>query len=102
MSLDANELKTQQQLNKMDSPLDYLSIYYDVYCNPIYSLSISQPTLNYELRNILLTKLNEELLEKTHTVIFNVLRYGVIGIGADDNYTNKQRPNYPSELCNKI
>ena len=36
MSLDANELKTQQQLNKMDSPLDYLSIYYDVYCNTIY------------------------------------------------------------------
>ena len=69
MSLDANQILENQKNDKMDSPLDFLSINYDVYCNSIYSLSISQPTKYYEMRNKLLTKLNEELLEKTHHVI---------------------------------
>ena len=77
MSLDANQITENQKIDKMDSPLDYLSINYDVYCNSIYSLSISQPTRYYELRNKLLTKLNEELLEKTHNIIFNILRYEI-------------------------
>ena len=102
MSLDANQILENQKNDKMDSPLDFLSINYNVYCNSIYSLSISQPTKYYEIRNKLLTKLNEELLEKTHHVIFNVLRYGVIGVGNDSNYTNDLRPNVPAEICNKI
>ena len=102
MSLDANQILENQKADKMDSPLDFLSINYDVYCNSIYSLSISQPTKYYEIRNKLLTRLNEELLEKTHHVIFNVLRYGVIGEGANSNYTNDIRPNVPAEICNKI
>ena len=102
MSLDANQITENQKIDKMDSPLDYLSINYDVYCNSIYSLSISQPTRYYELRNKLLTKLNEELLEKTHNIIFNILRYGIIGVGNENNYTNGIKPNYPAEMCNKI
>ena len=102
MSLDANQILENQKNDKMDSPLDYLSINYDVYCNSIYSLSISQPTKYYEMRNKLLTKLNEELLEKTHHVIFNVLRYGVIGSEGLNNYTDGLKPNVPAEICNKI
>ena len=102
MSLDANQILENQKADKMDSPLDYLSINYDVYCNSMYSLSISQPTKYYEMRNKLLTKLNEELLEKIHHVIFNVLRYGIIGVGNGSNYTNNLRPNVPAEVCNKI
>ena len=34
---------TQNHLNdKMDNPLDYLSVNYELYCNHIYSMSTSQ------------------------------------------------------------
>ena len=35
MSLDDNGLLKQQKIDKMDSPLDYLAINYETYCNEI-------------------------------------------------------------------
>ena len=101
MSLDADNLKFEQLKDKMDSPIDYLGIHYESYCNSIYSLSLSQPTEYYAMRNLLLKDLNTELLENTHATVFNILRYGQLK--ADGvNYTNKLKPNYPAELCNQI
>ena len=85
--------------DKMDSPTDYLGISYQLYCNEIYSLSISQPTQYYTLRNNLLKQLNEVLLTNTHNIIFDILRYGQIG---KVSFTHNIKPNYPAELCNKI
>ena len=76
MSLDADNLKLEQLKDKMDSPIDYLGINYESYCNSIYSLSLSQPTEYYAMRNLLLKDLNTELLENTHATVFNILRYG--------------------------
>ena len=101
MSYNADDLKIEQAKDKMDSPIDYLGINYENYCNNIYSLSLSQPTTYYTMRNKLLKDLNTELLEKTHSIIFNILRYGQLVAGGD-NYTNNLKPNYPSELCNQI
>ena len=101
MSLDSDNLKIEQLKDKMDSPIDYLGINYESYCNSIYSLSLSQPTEYYAMRNLLLKDLNTELLENTHATVFNILRYGQLK--ADGvNYTNKLKPNYPAELCNQI
>ena len=93
------ERLAQRKEDKMDSPTDYLGISYQLYCNEIYSLSISQPTKYYTLRNNLLKNLNEVLLTNTHNVIFDILRYGKIG---EDSFTNGINPSYPAELCNKI
>ena len=101
MSYNADDLKIEQAKDKMDSPIDYLGINYENYCNNIYSLSLSQPTTYYTMRNKLLKDLNTELLEKTHSVIFNILRYGQLTANGD-NYTDSLKPNYPSELCNQI
>ena len=101
MSYNADDLKTEQTKDKMDSPIDYLGINYENYVNSIYSLSLSQPTAYYAMRNLLLKDLNTELLEKTHSIIFNILRYGQLTANGI-NYTNGQKPNYPSELCNQI
>ena len=101
MSYNADDLKIEQAKDKMDSPIDYLGINYENYCNNIYSLSLSQPTTYYAMRNKLLKDLNTELLEKTHSVIFNILRYGQLTANGD-NYTDSLKPNYPSELCNQI
>ena len=76
MSYNAPDLLMQQQTDKIDSHLDYLGLNYDSYCNEIYSMSISQPTKFYEIRNKVLKDLNTELLEKTHSIILNILRYG--------------------------
>ena len=101
MSYNADDLKIEQAKDKMDSPIDYLGINYENYCNNIYSLSLSQPTTYYTMRNKLLKDLNTELLEKTHSIIFNILRYGQLTANGD-NYTDSLKPNYPSELCNQI
>ena len=101
MSLDTDNLKLEQLKDKMDSPIDYLGINYESYCNSIYSLSLSQPTEYYAMRNLLLKDLNKELLENTHATVFNILRYGQLKADGP-NYTNSQKPNYPAELCNMI
>ena len=101
MSYNADDLKIEQTKDKMDSPIDYLGINYESYCNSIYSLSLSQPTAYYAMRNLLLKDSNTELLEKTHSIIFKILRYGQLVAGGQ-NYTNGQKPNYPSDLCNQI
>ena len=101
MSYNADDLKTEQTKDRMDNPIDYLGLKYENYVNIIYSLSLSQPTAYYSMRNLLLKDLNTELLEKTHSIIFNILRYGQLTANGI-NYTNGQKPNYPSELCNQI
>ena len=91
---------TQNHFNdKMDNPLDYLSVNYELYCNHIYSMSISQPTEYYKMRAVLLEALNKELLTHTHTIVFDLLRYGQIGT---EKYTSTFSPQYPTELCNQI
>ena len=91
---------TQKHLDdKMDNPLDYLSVNYELYCNHIYSMSISQPSEYYSMRATLLEALNTELLTHTHSVVFNLLRYGQIG---EKKYTSTFSPQYPTELCNQI
>ena len=57
MSYNAPDLLIQQQKDKIDSHLDYLGLKYDSCCNEIYSMSISQPTKFYEIRNKVLKDL---------------------------------------------
>ena len=91
----ADKIKAQEQLDKMDSPMDYLFIYYDLYVNTIYSLSLSQPTQYYELRNLSLKESNTELITKTYEIVFNILRYAQIGTVS---YTNDEMPRYPADI----
>ena len=53
MSYNEVNLKIEQAKDKMYSPIDYLGINYENYCNSIYSLSLSQPTAYYAMRNIM-------------------------------------------------
>ena len=96
--IDDNQLKAFRKDDGMDKPEDYLGVSYELYCNEIYSLSISQPTEYYKMRNELLTELNKKLLTDTHNTIFDILRYGRI----DKKLMTKYTPNYPVEVCNKI
>ena len=41
-------------------------------------MSISQPSEYYSMRATMLEALNTELLTHTHTIVFNLLRYGQI------------------------
>ena len=92
------EVEVLRKDDGMDNPQDYLGVSYELYCNQIYSLSISQPTKYYKLRNDLLTELNKKLLTDTHNTVFDILRYGRI----DGKLLTLYQPNYPVEVCNKI
>ena len=96
--INDDQLKAFRKVDGMDKPEDYLGVSYELYCNEIYSLSISQPTEYYKMRNELLTELNKKLLTDTHNTIFDILRYGRI----DKKLMTKYTPNYPVEVCNKI
>ena len=98
-SLNTAQIEEKRKVDRMDDPLDYLAVNYEIYCNQIYSLSISQPTEYYKMRNELLTGLNKKLLTDTHNIIFDLLRYGQID---EVKYTSTYTPSYPTELCNKI
>ena len=71
-----DQIKVLRKDDGMDNPQDYLGVSYELYCNQIYSLSISQPTEYYKLRNELLTELNNKLLTDTHNTVFDI--YGMV------------------------
>ena len=93
------EVKTSRLEDKIDDPLDYLSLNYQAYTNKIYSLSITEPSKYYKLRNDLSLALNTEVLQTLHSTIFDLLRYGQIG---EKMYTDGYKPSFPCEKVNKI
>ena len=97
--LTEDEVKLSRLQDKLDDPLDYLSVNYQAYCNQVYSLSITEPSKYYTLRNTLTLALNTENLQNLHGTIFDLLRYGQI---KDKMYTNGYMPSYPCEKVNKI
>ena len=94
-----DEIKASRVIDKIDSPLDYLSINYEMYVNKIFSLSITEPSKYYQLRNKLTGDLNVKILEYVHNILFDLLRYGQI---AGESYTEGHMVGYPSEKVNKI
>ena len=94
-----DEIKVSRVIDKLDSPLDYLSINYEMYVNKIFSLSITEPSKYYQLRNKLTGDLNVKILEYVHNILFDLLRYGQI---AGESYTEGHMVGYPSEKVNKI
>ena len=98
-ALTIAEIENSRLTDKLDDPLDYLSVNYQAYCNKIYALSITEPSKYYALRNDLTIALNKEILQKLHGTIFDLLRYGQIGTKP---YTEKYKPSYPCEKVNKI
>ena len=95
---EAEVIKSRLE-DKIDDPLDYLSLNYQAYCNKIYSISITEPTKYYKLRNDLILALNTEILQGIHGTIFDLLRYGQIG---EKMYTDGYKPSFPCEKVNKI
>ena len=77
--LDENQVKQSRLEDKLDDPLDYLFVNYQAYTNQIYSLSITEPSKYYKLRNDLSLALNTQILQNIHSTIFDLLRYGQIG-----------------------
>ena len=61
-ALTPDQIKESRIIDKLDSPLDYLSINYEMYVNKIFSLSITEPSKYYTLRNELTIALNKEIL----------------------------------------
>ena len=97
--LDENQVKQSRLEDKLDDPLDYLFVNYQAYTNQIYSLSITEPSKYYKLRNDLSLALNTQILQNIHSTIFDLLRYGQIG---EIMYTDGYKPSYPCEKVNKI
>ena len=97
--LTENEIRQSRLEDKIDDPLDYLSLNYQAYTNKIYSLSITEPSKYYKLRNDLSLALNTEVLQTLHSTIFDLLRYGQIG---EKMYTDGYKPSFPCEKVNKI
>ena len=98
-ALTLNQINENRLKDRLDDPLDYLSINYQAYCNKIYSLSITEPTKYYKLRNDLTLALNTEILQNIHSTIFDLLRYGQI---KTISFTDKYQPLFPCEKVNKI
>ena len=98
-ALTEAEIKKARLEDKLDDPLDYLSFNYQVYCNNIYSISITEPSKYYMLRNNLSLALNTNILQGIYSTIFHLLRYGQIGTNM---YTEGHKPGYPCEKVNKI
>ena len=98
-ALTEAEIKKSRLEDKLDDPLDYLSVNYQAYTNKIYSLSITEPSKYYTLRNNLTLALNTEILQDIHGTIFDLLRYGQI---KQVMYTDGYKPSYPCEKVNKI
>ena len=98
-ALTLAEIKKSRLEDKLDDPLDYLSVNYQAYTNKIYSLSITEPSKYYTLRNVLSIALNTEILQNLHSTIFDLLRYGQIGTVM---FTDGYKPSYPCEKVNKI
>ena len=94
-----DEIKILRSTDKIDSPLDYLMINYQCFLNKIYSLSITEPSKYYVLRNKLTQDLNVKMLEYVHNIIFDLLRYGQI---ANVSYTEGHAVGYPTEKVNQI
>ena len=97
--LTENEIRQSRLEDKLDDPLDYLSLNYQAYCNKIYSLSITEPSKYYTLRNTLSLALNTTVLQSLHNTIFDLLRYGQIG---EIMYTDGYKPSLSCEKVNKI
>ena len=97
--LTENEIQQSRLADKLDDPLDYLSLNYQAYCNKIYSLSITEPSKYYTLRNTLSLALNTTVLQSLHNTIFDLLRYGQIG---EIMYTDGYKPSLSCERVNKI
>ena len=68
-ALTEAEVKKSRLEDKLDDPLDYLSVNYQAYCNKVYSLSITEPSKYYTLRNTLSLALNTEILQNLHGTI---------------------------------
>ena len=98
-ALTEAEIKKSRLEDKLDDPLDYLSVNYQAYTNKIYSLSITEPSKYYTLRNNLTLALNTEILQDIHGTILDLLRYGQI---KHVMYTDGYKPSYPCEKVNKI
>ena len=98
-ALTPDQIKESRIIDKLDSPLDYLSINYEMYVNKIFSLSITEPSKYYQLRNKLTSDLNVKILEYVHNILFDLLRYGQIG---GVSYTEGHMVGYPCEKVNKI
>ena len=98
-SLTEEQIIKSRLEDKLDDPLDYLSVNYQAYCNKIYSISITEPTKYYKLRNDLTLALNTEILQNIHSTIFDLLRYGQI---KTISFTDKYQPLFPCEKVNKI
>ena len=98
-ALTIAQIENSRLNDKLDDPLDYLSVNYQAYTNKIYSLSITEPSKYYTLRNNLTLALNTEILQDIHGTIFDLLRYGQI---KQVMYTDGYKPSYPCEKVNKI
>ena len=93
------ELQNMRLQDRLDNPLDYLSIDYNCYLNKIYGLSITEPSKYYVLRNTLTQDLNIKILQHFHRLVFDLLRYGQID---EVSYTEGNLVSYPSEKVNQI
>ena len=78
------------------SPSDHLGINFNIYTSKMYALSLKEPSKYYKMREDLKTALTAELIEKSFTTIFELLRYGMIGT---KSYTDDNGPNYSIEKC---
>ena len=96
--LSAAELSALNTIDHIDDPLDYLSINFNNYLNKVFSISITEPSVYYEAKNVLSVALNTTILKFIHTTLFNLMRYGQVGTVL---HTFNLKPSIPVEMVNK-
>ena len=84
------------------NPQDILGLQFSQYKQKVYSLSITNPTEYFKVREEMEETLKRVLVTNMYDVIYNLLRYGIIndGTGEKEVCIGKSKPNYPSNLVN--
>ena len=84
------------------NPQDILGLQFSQYKQKVYSLSITNPTEYFKVREEMEEILKRVLVTNMYDVIYNLLRYGIIndGTGEKEVCIGKSKPNYPSNLVN--
>ena len=96
-----------EKSNIISDPNDVLGLQYTKYKSSLYSESLSKPSSYFKLKQDLEDKLKENLVSNIYKVVYDLLRYGVIGgdhvCGFSDQAQNNPRiPGVPSSKVNEL
>ena len=99
MSKSEEKVKLEQLTEIKSSPNDILGLDYGRYKQSMYAMSLSNPSVYFEMREKISTLLTEDIVTSLYNKIYLLLREGKIG---KDSVTGDRFVGYPSNKVNSM